>query len=469
MITLNQLVKKFEDFFEAHQFVQRFTYGIYHLTQIDKDYRYPHVHIQPASVSQGALVGLQFDLIIQDLPRVEDGKQLNVQEIHSDTLQTILDFQAYLEKGEDFFDNWNYEFTVNSVDAFWDTHTQTTSGWQMSFTIAQHNDYDICNIPLVGTSPQPGTICQPATLVDVDGNTLREIDSGTSFTLRSYSIQNSGMATHTAPITSVAANGRISGETLIELMQGFSASTGTLSDTAQDIYDGSSAAMITAIQNVFCGTTSIIPAYIRPTTPVSSYATGDLGWQYANGVYDRLDTERIGSVRYLGADNYTLSANTPNKYGTTARFTFSNGDNAWDGSSFITTYPVDAEDYVIECHLTGIALYVANLGNVNWAGAITACDSLVAGSYDWRIGAPNEYENFLLDRDNLYYQGGNPFRRGVVSGYSDFYTWTGRTGETNTTTAFRVSVSQDSSLLSKTANSLMSVYAVANFDADYTP
>jgi hypothetical protein len=468
MYTYNQLIAKFKAFFEAHYFVNRVTSGDYETSQVAKDMVYPHVHIQPASASVGNMVGFTFDLIISDLPRVEDGKVLPTQEIHSDLAQVVFDFIAVAQNNKTYWESDQAELVVNSMDAFWDSQTQTVAGWNVSFTITQQNGFAWCNLPADSVTPPPASDCQPATLVDVDGNTLREIGSGVSFTLRNYSIQNSGGATATAPITSVAAVGRVSGETLQDLITSFN-SLSNLDATASDIYTAASTDLRNELSALLCGTTSIIPCFIRPTIPTASYATGDLGDQYDSGVYDRLNGDLTGRVRVLGADSYTLDADTLNKYGTTARFTFDNGDNAWDGSSFITTYPGDATDYVIECHLTGLRLYVANLGNVNWADAITACSSLAAGGYAWRIPSNNEIENFLLDRDNLYYQGGNPFRRGVVSGYSDFYTWSSRTGETSTSNAFRVSVSQDTSLYGKTNTALMSVYAVSDFDATYTP
>jgi hypothetical protein len=221
--------------------------------------------------------------------------------------------------------------------------------------------------------------------------------------------------------------------------------------------------------NVVCpagGCDNIIPAYVRPSLPIagSAFVTNDLVDQYANGVFDRLDTERSGIVRMLGADQYTLHSDTTNVFDTTARYTFDDGTNAWTGSAFSTSYGA-ATDYVIIDHLSYLVLYVANLGNVDWPDAVADCASHSAGGYDWRLGAEEEYKMFIPRVDEQYYQTSkNPFRRGVVSSFSDFYMWTSRTYEPSSSNGIQVRASGIVASTSKTSTSLVSCYPIANYE-----
>ena len=458
-----QIVLKFKECFEAHHFVQRYTYGDYETSQINKKYPFPHVHLEPVSVTFGDTIGYTFDLTIRDLERVEEFKQQHIEQILSDTLQTVQDFQAYIAKGDEFFDRNLIEFTSTAASARWDSETQNVAGWQMTFTINVPNDHDICSIPLGDATPEPPADCNPAILVDSDGNTLREIPSGATFTLLGYRISSSS-GTYSGDITAISAIGSVAGSTLQDVVALFNGNVNP-DNIAQDIVNGADAELQSEIADLVCPATSVIPDYRRPAKPDSSYYTGDLGDQYDNGDFDRLDSDRTGRVRVLGADSYTLDANTLNSFGTTARYTFTNGDNAWNGTSFDTTYPVDAEDYVIICHLTGLAIYVANLGSsLNWDSARDAAAALSVGDFDWRLVAPDELDAIIPDRGSAYYSAGNMFRRGVVSGFTETFQWTSRIDEVvSTNNAFRYSGELESARRNKTTTSLMSCYAVANY------
>lgn len=256
------------------------------------------------------------------------------------------------------------------------------------------------------------------------------------------------------------------GLTLENVVQQFS-DKGTSEDVyAQDIVDGSSSALQDELEALICPTISVIPDYRRPAKPDASYYTGDLGDQYTSGDFNRLDADRTGRVRVLGADNYTLDANTLNEFGTTARYTFDDGTNAWNGSSFDTTYPVAATDYVIIDHLFHLYIYVANLGSsLDWASSVTAVSALAAGGYSWRLPAPDELDAIIPDRGTSYYSAGNMFRRGVVSGFTETFQWTSRIDEVvSTNNAFRYSGELESARRNRTTTSLMSCYAVANYD-----
>jgi hypothetical protein len=210
----------------------------------------------------------------------------------------------------------------------------------------------------------------------------------------------------------------------------------------------------------------IIPAYVRPIRPINTtpYYTGDLISQYNTGVFDRLDANNSGRVRTLGADNYTLHTDTPNHFSTTARYTFTDGTNAWNGTSFDTSYPVGG-DYIIIDHLSHLAMYVANLGTQNWEGAIDACEALTAGGFDWRLPSIIEFVSLIPNDAFIYFNASNPFRRGVVSGVSETNVWLSETDErTATTNAYRYLQAGDIRRIAKTTTSLTSCYAVANYD-----
>ena len=512
MYTYKEIINRFKEFFEAHLFVERFTSGDFDASQIDKDYGFPHVHIQPTSaVPNGSLLNWGFRIVISDLQRVEEDKQGYIEEILHSTHQIALDFVSYLDKGDEFFKRNDYELTINSLDPYWDQLTQNCAGWTVELTLSTPFDHSICSVPLLGYTPAPPADCADASIKDSEGNTLFTVASGGTQVVNNYRV-GSNAGAFGIPIESwnnaSSSFGNKSLEDIIVLVSDL----GNESLSAQDIVDGASAALEAALALLICscadgsvtvngdafdtvasggsldvpvqyangtdvGTitagivvipnpagSTIIPDYCRPMKDGISYRDYDLGWQYANGVYDRLDSERIGRIRVLGADNYTLDADTLNSFGTTARYTFDDGAQAWGGSSFNTSYGA-ATDYIIIDHLIEKALYVANLGNLNWDDSIDACQAHSAGGLTWYMGAFAEYQNFMPDRNTNYYNNNNPFRRGVVSGYSDFYFWTSRTPGASTGNAFQFRVNGESVLQSKTSTSIVSCYPLAN----YTP
>ena len=66
---------------------------------------------------------------------------------------------------------------------------------------------------------------------------------------------------------------------------------------------------------------------------------------------EEFDANNSDRVRSLGAGNYTLNADTPNFFGTTARYTFI------DGTSFDTSYP-SGGDYIIIDHLFSLIIKI---------------------------------------------------------------------------------------------------------------
>lgn len=207
----------------------------------------------------------------------------------------------------------------------------------------------------------------------------------------------------------------------------------------------------------------IIPAYIVPERPTATYHGYDLKAQYDDGVFDR-GINANGERKRLGADNYTLDAATPNKYGTTHRLTLTNEENAWTGTNFLTT-GVGALDYVIEDHYRNIRWYVANLGQLTWSGAVDAAAALAIGGFAWRLPCALEFLAAQIDPTKQYYDAQNLFRRNAVSGYIDIFAWTSDTREFSPgTAAYRMGTLWTKEARAKTDSNLITAYACCNFD-----
>lgn len=371
------------------------------------------------------------------------------------------------------------------------------------------------------------TPCDDATVTSVSDGDLFTIASGGEQRVDLIRIDPSVGTTVYLQITGwQSVNRSFTGAwTLQSIVQAFSDQGANESIYAQDIANGLSAAMSTALQALICSacddaniqingslltsvasgatenvvvryetagtvgtivsgeveipdpvTISVVPRPIYIPEPfLASSANGDLKWQFDQGFHDYQKSDITGKVRRLGANPYTLHADTPNHWGTTARYTsFGHSFNRWDGSSITNLDTVDSTyDFVIVDHLHEKVILQHNVGNGDYSNFLSSSLAWILGAIPWRPITWHEYIETCLpglefSGDEAYYLNANLLRRngGSSPGVAGAYLWFAEQRASNTTQAYRGGSGATREIRSKSDSSTLNEFYVI---ANYTP
>jgi hypothetical protein len=211
----------------------------------------------------------------------------------------------------------------------------------------------------------------------------------------------------------------------------------------------------------------VLPFDHRTSFGYSSQYAGDLYSLIASGWFDFWDYGASPiQLMQLGADPYTLSANSLNPWGNTDRYTTIDGlapsanRTTWDISQF-----THGDEYCPVDWLTGIHFYQPNVVVTDWESCLDQVAALNAMSFkgfsDWvmvpvkdifyKVFYPDKYENYYQTDHNLS-------KRNLISSQYDTYAWTGEPDQTPTTTAWAVNDQGDCQRRNKTASTLHGLY-----------
>jgi len=344
------------------------------------------------------------------------------------------------------------------------------------------------------TFPTGGIIVIPnITLIEVDGTTSSQFYSDEiTATFKTFRLKSSDGVIH-ASITSYPSEGNYMLENVEHTdsdgnkvdwpaMTSFVATLcKTLSElielsTAAEINAAMSPAQVTDMQALICEAptpSELTPNYQIPQRPLVTFYSGDLGYLYANGFYNRcFVTDQCKYV--LDADDpYYLDASTPNPWSTIDRFVFDNGDAAWNGTTFISATP-GATPYIVIDVWSGLYIYTPNLGSLSafssegfvtpYAFALDKCLNLSVGSYTgFRPISKSEMLAILPNPTQLYYHSTNLLLRGTVSGFNETQFYLSETDNAGTN-AFVLTASGDITRRAVSTVSLTTVYAVKNWN-----
>lgn len=195
----------------------------------------------------------------------------------------------------------------------------------------------------------------------------------------------------------------------------------------------------------------------------TSYATGDAGWQQANGTYDYSDSGDVFAKLDFSATRPFFTLVDDNAFGNKERFTDSTGA----GPNFSgTTFPDDDAEwasarpsaipyYVID-HLTGLGWHTGGVASaVNWSTAVSNANSFSNSSYsDFRLPTVNEYLSVLYRPQRWDLPNLNILWDSNDGGATLLRLWTSETAEaTSTSNAYAFTTSNDLTRRSKTESS----------------
>jgi|TARA_R110002020_G_scaffold448292_1_gene661035 hypothetical protein len=152
--TYNNVIDTLKGLGAKHLQIQTTTVGdIFDIDLESSNTYFPLMHINPLSVTTGRTqLNYNFQIFIMDL--VNDDNS-NEQEVYSDVLQMCVDviailtnskFQAQLALDIDapvYFAEGEY-----TIEPFTERFTNAVTGWVFQVSIAVHNDFQSCEIPM---------------------------------------------------------------------------------------------------------------------------------------------------------------------------------------------------------------------------------------------------------------------------------------------------------------------------------
>ena len=151
--TCNNVIDALKGLGEQHNQISTTTTGDIWDIDLEKNTKYPLMHINPINVTTGR-VGLTYNFQIFVMDLVEPGLE-NQQDVYNDVLQTCVDiisifrnskWQAQLSLDLDapvYFTEGDY-----TLDPFTERFDQAVTGWVFQIGILVDNSFQSCNIPM---------------------------------------------------------------------------------------------------------------------------------------------------------------------------------------------------------------------------------------------------------------------------------------------------------------------------------
>ena len=141
---------------EYHQNISTTTVGDIFDIDLEKNTKYPLMHINPVNVTTGR-VGLtyNFQIFVMDLVEPDDS---NEQDVYNDVLQTCIDIISIFRNSK-----WQAQLTVDidapvyftegdyTLEPFTERFDQAVTGWVFQIGINVENDFQSCDIPMDNT------------------------------------------------------------------------------------------------------------------------------------------------------------------------------------------------------------------------------------------------------------------------------------------------------------------------------
>ena len=154
--TYNNLVYTFKKLGEYHKQISTTTVGDIFDIDLEKNTKYPLMHINPVNVTTGR-VGLTYNFQIFVMDLVDPGKE-NEQDVYNDVLQTCIDIISIFRNSK-----WQSQLALDidapvyftegdyTLEPFTERFDQSVTGWVFQIGILVDNDFQTCNIPMTDT------------------------------------------------------------------------------------------------------------------------------------------------------------------------------------------------------------------------------------------------------------------------------------------------------------------------------
>ena len=155
--TYNNLIDTLKKLGEYHQQISTTTVGDIYDIDLEKNTKYPLMHINPVNVTTGR-VGLTYNFQIFVMDLVDAGKE-NEQDVYNDVLQTCVDIISIFRNSK-----WQsqLELDINApvyftegeytLEPFTERFDQAVTGWVFQVAVTVQNDFQSCVIPIDDTA-----------------------------------------------------------------------------------------------------------------------------------------------------------------------------------------------------------------------------------------------------------------------------------------------------------------------------
>ena len=158
MITLNTIIKRFEDFADNHFFIRSFSFGSPEDVDLQKFDSYPLMHVvYTGATYEDTTKTLDFEVYIFDLPSHYESKTERQKEIVSDSEQCAEDILADIANGGNIFIfSEDYEVVNATVTPLQEAGSNVLAGVLLELGIQLPYDRSACDAPIDGVQPEGG-------------------------------------------------------------------------------------------------------------------------------------------------------------------------------------------------------------------------------------------------------------------------------------------------------------------------
>jgi hypothetical protein len=147
-ISYNVLIERFRAFASGHYLIEAFTHGELSQTDLEKDQRFPWMHVFPVEVEprQGSRL-YTFVVTFADLPRDKETAAEYQRESLSDCIKLAEDLLAEIQNGLVLFGPTVELEGSATIEPFIKEFTHTLTGVNLTLTISVPWNWDACDIP----------------------------------------------------------------------------------------------------------------------------------------------------------------------------------------------------------------------------------------------------------------------------------------------------------------------------------
>ena len=154
--TYNNVIDTLKRLGENHLQISTTTVGDIFDIDLEKNTKYPLMHINPVNVTTGR-VGLTYNFQIFVMDLVDVG-EYNEQQVYNDVLQTCIDIIAILSNSQ-----WQSQLAIDinapvyfaegdyTLEPFTERFDQSVTGWVFQIGVNVDNSFQSCNIPFLGS------------------------------------------------------------------------------------------------------------------------------------------------------------------------------------------------------------------------------------------------------------------------------------------------------------------------------
>lgn len=154
--TYFNVIETLKELGEKHHQISTTTTGDIYDIDLEKNTKYPLMHINPVNVTtRRTELVYNFQIFIMDLVDDDDA---NEQDVYSDVLQTCVDIIAIMSNSK-----WQAQLTLDldapvyfaegdfTLEPFTERFDQAVSGWVFQIPITVENNFQSCKIPMEDT------------------------------------------------------------------------------------------------------------------------------------------------------------------------------------------------------------------------------------------------------------------------------------------------------------------------------